>query len=306
MVNGVQAVQIYLDQPLLGGLISWFEDALLLWMAAQISGLKVKRWRFLLGGAIGGMFQFLVSLYIVSGGLIYPWVWTPVVYILIVPLLMVGITLVPIHLKSFFRVIIYVYLLSFLLAGFHTGLDIMNQRFFHWPISLWWRFLIHCGLILIIGELGWGVVHRKFWDQICLYPVQIRWGERIVKINALLDTGNRLLDPITKVPVMIVELKQIKDLLPAELIQWVETIHKGDLGLCVNLPDFWEERVRVLPFHSLGKEHGLLVGFRSDEVKVWLKQQPITSSNVIIGLYNQSLSREGAFHALIPPTVLRS
>lgn len=305
-MNGLQAIQVYLDQPLLGGSISWFQDTILLWMVAQISGVKVKRRRFILGGAIGGLFQFLMSLYIVSGGVLNPWILSPVVYIFIVPLFMVGLTFAPLNIKTFFRVLMYVYLLSFLLAGFHSGLDIINQRFFHWQISVWWRFLFHSGLILIMGELGWGIVHRKFWDQICLYPVQISWGDRILKINALLDTGNRLHDPITKVPVMIVELKRIKDQLPAELIQWIENIQGGELSLNIQLPDFWEERIRVLPFHSLGKDHGLLVGFRSDEVRVWLKQQIITSPNVIIGLYNNSLSREGAFHALIPPTVLRS
>lgn len=302
----MQTIQVYLDQPLMGGFISWFEDTILLWMVAQISGVKVKRIRFILGGAIGGLFQFLMSLYIVSGGLLNSWVWSPLVYILIVPLFMVGLTFAPLNIKAFFRVLIYIYILSFLLAGFHWGLDTINLRFLHWRISVWWRFLFHSGLILIMGELGWGIVHRKFWEQICLYPVQISWGDRILKMNALLDTGNRLHDPITKVPVMIVELKRIKDLLPVELIQWVENIQGGELGLEIKLPDFWEERIRILPFHSLGKDHGLLVGFRSDEVKVWLKQQAVTSPNVIIGLYNKSLSREGAFHALIPPTVLRS
>lgn len=304
-MNGVQVMEVYLDQPLLGGLISWFEDALLLWMVAQINGINGKRGRFILGGAIGGLFQFLMSLSIASGGILNSWVWSPFVYILIVPLCMVGLTFAPLNVKTFLRAIIYVYLLSFLLAGFHWGLDTVNQRFLHWNISVWWRFLIHCALILIMGELGWGIVHRKFWEQICLYPVQISWGDRMIKINALLDTGNRLYDPITKVPVMIVEFKRIKDLLPEELIQWVENIQGGNLGINQHLPDFWEERIRVLPFHSLGKEHGLLVGFRSDEVKVWLKQQAISNPNVIIGLYNKSLSKEGAFHALIPPTVLR-
>ncbi len=305
-MNVLQAIQVYLDQPLLGGFISWFQDAILLWMVAQISGVKVKRRRFILGGAIGGLFQFLMSLYIVSGGVLNSWVFTPVVFIFIVPVLMAGLTFAPLKIKAFLRVLGYIYLLSFLLAGIHSGLDIINQRFFHWRISVWWRFVFHSGLILIMGELGWGIVHLKFWEQICLYPVQISWGDRILKLNALLDTGNRLHDPITRVPVMIVELKRIKDQLPVELIQWVENIQGGELGINIQLPDFWEERIRVLPFHSLGKEHGLLVGFRSDEVKVWLKQQAITNRNVIIGLYNKSLSREGAFHALIPPTVLRS
>jgi stage II sporulation protein GA (sporulation sigma-E factor processing peptidase) len=232
-------------------------------------------------------------------------VLTPVIFILIVPMLMVALTFTPLSIRNYIRILGYLYLLSFLLAGFHWGFDIINQRFFHREVTLWWRFIMHLGLILIMGELGWGIVHRKFWEQICLYPIQISWGEQIMKLNALLDTGNRLHDPITKVPVIIVELQQIKDLLPPELIKWVENIQVGELGLNIELTDFWEERVRVLPFNSLGKDHGLMVGFRSDQVKVWQKQQTIINKNVVIGLYNKSLSREGAFHALIPPAVLK-
>lgn len=300
----MQAIQIYLDQPLLGGCISWFQDAILLWMVAKINAVKVKRLRLIAGGMIGGLFQFFMLVNLVSGGLLNSWVLMPVVFLVIVPLFMVGLAFGFRNFKSFFRNLGYVYLLSFLLAGFHWGLDIVNQRFIHWEISIWWRFLLHVTLILIMGELGWGIVHRKFWEQICLYPIQISWEGRMLKLNALLDTGNRLQDPITRVPVIIVELKQIKDQLPVEFIKWIEHLQLGELGLNTKLPDFWEERVRVLPFNSLGKEHGLLVGFRSDEVKVWLKQQAVISRNVVVGLSNESLSREGAFHALIPPAVL--
>jgi stage II sporulation protein GA (sporulation sigma-E factor processing peptidase) len=302
----LQEIKIYLDQPLVGGIISWIQDAILLWMVAQISGFKVKRNRFILGGAVGGVFQFLVLTNLVSNGLLYPWILAPVIFILIVPILMAGLTFTPSHIKNYIRILGYMYLLSFLLAGFHWGIDIINQRFFHWNITLWWRFLMHLSLILTMGELGWGIVHRKFWEQICLYPIQISWGGQMMQLNALLDTGNQLHDPITKVPVVIVELQQIKDQLPLEFIKWVENIQLGELGLNIELSDFWEERVRILPFNSLGKEHGLMVGFRSDQVKVWQKQQTVINENVVIGLYNKSLSREGAFHALIPPAVLRN
>jgi stage II sporulation protein GA (sporulation sigma-E factor processing peptidase) len=302
----LQEIKVYLDQPLVGGIISWIQDGVLLWMVAQISGSKVKWNRFILGGAVGGVFQFLVLTNVVSNGLLNPWILSPVVFILIVPVLMVGVTFTPSYIKKYLRILGYMYLLSFFLAGFHWGIDIINHRFFHWEITLWWRFLMHLSLILIMGELGWGIVHQKFWEQICLYPIQISWGEKMMKLNALLDTGNQLHDPITKVPVVIVELQRIKDQLPLEFIKWVENIQLGELGINIELSDFWEERVRILPFNSLGKEHGLMVGFRSDQVKVWQKQQTIINENVVIGLYSKSLSREGAFHALIPPAILRN
>ena len=307
-VNFLQVIQVYLDQPLLGGFLGWLQDGALLWMVSQIGAARVRFHRLILGGLIGGLFQFLLEINIATGGIVNPWILTPGVYLLLVPALMVMVAFFPVPFRRFLRILGYVYLLSFLLSGFHWGIDILNQRFFHWEIALWWRFLMHLTLILLLGELGWGVVHRKVWERICLYPIEINWAGHGIRLNALLDTGNRLHDPLTQVPVIIVELARIKDELPPQLVGLVESIQVGELGaeIAEQLPEAWEERIRILPFHSLGKEHGILVGFRPDELKVWEHQQMVTNQNVVVGLYNSSLSREGAFQALIPPAVLQN
>lgn len=302
----MQVIQVYLDQPLVGGIISWIQDSFLLWMVAQIVLMKARVIRYILGGLVGGIFMFFMQINILSNGFLNQWVLSPFLYVFIIPFTMVGITFFPFSFKGFFKAMGYMYLLSFLLAGFHWGVDIINARYFHYAIALWWRFIFHITAILLIGELGWGVVHRKIWEQICLYPIQIRWGNHELKLNALLDTGNRLHDPLTKVPVIIVEMQQIQEKLPQELVGWMEDIQAGEIDQNFKLPDFWEERIRILPFNSIGNEHGIMIGFRPDQVRVWQKQQSVMNENVVIGLYNKPLSREGAFHALIPPAILRN
>ena len=207
-------------------------------------------------------------------------------------------------LRRLLTIIGYFYLLSFLLSGIHWGVDSLNQRYFHWNISLWWRFCLHLMFIFLLGEIGWGVVHRKVWDQICLFPIQIDWQGQSLKLNALLDTGNRLHDPLTRVPVIVVEFNRIKELLPPEVLQMVEHMQRGELADNLSIPYYWEERVRLLPFHSLGKDHGLMVGFRPDRVSVWQKNREVESSNVVVAFYNRALSPEGSFQALIPPAIL--
>jgi stage II sporulation protein GA (sporulation sigma-E factor processing peptidase) len=308
---GVQIIQVYLDQPLLGGLLSWIQDSLLLWMVAQIIPLKVKVFRYIIGGAAGGVFQFFLLTNFYSQGVINSWVTAPIVFLLIVPLLMVGLAFFPLKFRKLLRTIGYVYLLSFLLAGIHWGFDNLNNRFFHWEIHLWDRFLIHIGLVLCLGEIGWGVIHRKAWEHTCLYSLRIRWGDRVVKLTALLDTGNRLECPFTKEPVVIVESKEVADYLPVEVLKICQLIESGaEMGSGFNLPEFWQERIRILPFRSLGREQGVLVGFRPDEVEVWQNKAGGSADksgrqqNVVIGLYNRPLSGEGAFQALISPVMI--
>ncbi|WP_243662926.1 sigma-E processing peptidase SpoIIGA [Hydrogenispora ethanolica] len=297
-------VKVYLDLPISGAILGWIQDGTLLWMVGQISSARVAWPRLLLGGAIGGAFQFMLLLNQASEGLLYHWVLSPLIFMFLIPWLMVTAAFFPLTLRRFLTIIGYFYLLSFLLSGIHWGIDSLNQRYFHWTITLWWRFCLHLAFIFILGEIGWGVVHRKVWDQICLFPIQIQWQGQNLKLNALLDTGNRLHDPLTKVPVIVVEFNHIKDLLPPEVLKMVDHLQRGELADDLAIPLYWEERVRLLPFHSLGKEHGLMVGFRPDRVSVRQKNQEYESNNVVVAFYNRSLSPEGSFQALIPPAIL--
>ena len=47
----------------------------------------------------------------------------------------------------------------------------------------------------------------------------------------------------------------------------------------------WANRLRLIPFTSIGKKNGLMVGIRADEIKVALGKQDIEHSNMVIGIY---------------------
>jgi stage II sporulation protein GA (sporulation sigma-E factor processing peptidase) len=299
----LQVIQVYLDQPLLGLLLGWIQDLALLWVVGQISVIKVSLKRLALGGISGGIYNFFLLTNQISGGILNHWVLSPLIYFIMIPAVMAFLAFFPVNLKKFIGIVGYIYLLSFVLAGFHWGIDILNQEYFQLDISLWWQFLFHLALIFIMGELGWGVVHRKFLEETCLYPVLMSWGEDEIELNALLDTGNGLFDPLTKMPVIIVELDRIKNLLPDNFLSFIKNMQSGESSFS-DLPEFWLKRILILPFNSIGEERGILVGFRLDQVVIRKKQYNIVKKNVVVGLCDRSLSKEGIFQALLPPSVL--
>lgn len=301
----MQTVKVYLDLPLLSGLFGWVQDAALLWLIGQITSYKVPLKRWICGGAIGGLFQGLLALNQVSEGLLHPWVLSPLVFMMLVPGLMLGMTFHPLTWRKLLRVSGYFYLLAFLLSGIHWGIDRINQQYFQLEISMGWRFWLHLAFIFILGELGWGIIHQKVWEQVCLYPVEIRWDSRAVSLTALLDTGNTLCDPLTKAPVILVELQLFKPYLPPKLLILIEQLQRGDLGPVWDLPTNWGGRFRVVPFHAVGKTDGLLIGFRPDRVVIRQQQQSITCEQVVIAFYQEALSPEGIYQGLIPPVVLK-
>jgi stage II sporulation protein GA (sporulation sigma-E factor processing peptidase) len=60
----------------------------------------------------------------------------------------------------------------------------------------------------------------------------------------------------------------------------------------------------VIPFSSLGTPNGMLLGFKPDQVEILEKDDTIkVLQDVVIGIYNQRLSRDNKYQALLHPDI---
>ena len=66
----------------------------------------------------------------------------------------------------------------------------------------------------------------------------------------------------------------------------------------------YESKLRVIPFSSLGKENGMLLGIKPDNVLIEIENETINVTNVICGIYSKSLTKNGAYSALIGLDIL--
>ena len=58
-------------------------------------------------------------------------------------------------------------------------------------------------------------------------------------------------------------------------------------------------RLKVIPFSSLGKQNGMLLGMKAEEVVIKNEEENKTKENVIIGIYNKSLTKRGEYRVLL-------
>lgn len=58
-------------------------------------------------------------------------------------------------------------------------------------------------------------------------------------------------------------------------------------------------KLKFIPFSSLGKQNGMLLGIKPDYIKVISNETETVNENVIIGIYNKSLTKRGEYRALI-------
>ena len=116
----------------------------------------------------------------------------------------------------------------------------------------------------------------------------------------MIDTGNLAKEPITNTPVVIVESSLLYDILPKEILNNVEEILGGDLSaIPEEIQPEYMAKLRCIPFSSLGKQNGMLLGIKADEIEIENEEEKKISQNVIIGIYDKSLTKRGEYRALI-------
>ena len=56
---------------------------------------------------------------------------------------------------------------------------------------------------------------------------------------------------------------------------------------------------KIIPFSSLGKQNGMLVGIKAEEIQINTEDDNKKSNNIIVGIYDKSLTKRGEYRALV-------
>ena len=130
--------------------------------------------------------------------------------------------------------------------------------------------------------------------------IKFKLDEKELKTNAMIDTGNLLKEPITNTPVVVVEHSLLYDVIPKEILNNIENILGGDFK---NIPEDiskqYISKLKVIPFSSLGKQNGMLLGIKGDEIEIENEDDKFKKDKFIIGIYDKSLTKKGEYRALI-------
>ncbi|MGI6065321.1 MAG: sigma-E processing peptidase SpoIIGA [Bacillota bacterium] len=284
-------------------LINFLLDLAILWTTAKFGHLPTTRIRLVSGALIGSFYAvFMIHprasiLYLISVKILFS-------------LFIIALTFPKLTIKKYFQAIAYFYLISFTMAGAVVGCSsIFSQNHFIFQeMSITGQGLLFAlAVAAILG--GWGIKYlKKSWRKNHFQvPVQVFLGHSSIIVEALIDTGNDLRDPLTQKPVMIVEYQAIKKILPEEFCRQFERYSTTDITRIVEgLTDTsWAKRIRVIPFNSIGKHHGMLLGFKPDLVVIFGSRKAPTK-DVVVCLYHNTLSTGGTYRAVLNPEVLET
>lgn len=247
---------------------------------------------------------------------------------LFLSIIMVYVAFIPKRIKEFFKLILCFYIVTFIFAGlaialvFLWGQTLTNQNgmmYFYWSSPIKYLLIVAFFGFWLIKKFV-KIIQKKRLVMSRVVDLSISLCGTVCVLPALVDTGNELKDPVTEQPVVIVEFSQIKKCFPIEFVTAIENGEKeswNNVGEFLTGTDLAESvdmdrnllyemagRFRLVPFKSLGCEHGLMPAIRADyicvqDIGVPEYEEPEQHKNVIVCFSLQSLSSDQTYFALV-------
>ncbi|MEK4250485.1 sigma-E processing peptidase SpoIIGA [Paenibacillus sp. FSL W7-1287] len=290
-------------------------DGIILLLTGWVRGVRPKPWRLLTASALGAMYT-LAMLIPSLGGMYH------ILIKLFISFLMIYISFGYYSLQTYLRDLISFYLISFVLAGGLLGIYymLMSSSQQVWAnliftggevttkLQMGTFYLIVCSMVIIY--LWMNFVRSKRKQQLMeqhIADVELHLAGQVTHCHGLIDTGNQLYDPLTKTPVMIVEVNQLAHLLPFAL---VEQLKQGDMNRVLSTitehedMEKWQDRIRIVPYRGVNRNAQFMLALRPDLVRVKHNEIVYDAAKVLIGFDGGQLSADGSYQAIVHPSLM--
>ena len=146
-----------------------------------------------------------------------------------------------------------------------------------------------------VSMISWGVlvvflvilienVYIKINTKSDFYQVVLTLSEKSqCQVTALVDSGNGLIDPISKIPVSIVEERVIGR-------------YREELK---------EEKFRLIPFHSVGNDSGILEAYFIEKMEIENEGENKIIKHPIIAITKDTISANKNYQMILHPNILK-
>ena len=287
---------VYVDVVLLENLCM---NYIILFGTGYIIKLKIKHWRILVSSSIGAVYAILAYMGI------FP-LYANIVAKIILSLCMVYIAFNPKNIKAIIKELALFYLVSFALGGCAFALLYIVR-----PQDIFMKDGVYIGtyplkIALLGGVVGFiityvafKVVKTRMNKNELIYEIVLKINEKELTTKVMLDTGNMLKDPISNNPVVLIEKKILYNILPKELLENTKNMLGGDFKNNEDLENEYRTRLRIIPFTSVGKQNGMMLGIKVDEIKIITDIDEIINTNAIVCVYEKEFSKRGKYFGIM-------
>lgn len=288
---------IYIDVVLIENLIM---NYIILLATGLILKLKIKNIRLIIGSLLGAIYTIVSYTGFLE-------LYSNFILKIVLSVIIVYIAYNPQSVKKLCKELLFFYLTSFVFGGAAFALiyiikpqDILmkNGLFLGtYPLK---TVILAAIVAFIIIIAAFAIVKNKISKKDIFVKIEVSINGRIIETKALIDTGNMLKEPITNTPVVVIEHTLLYDSLPKEILNHLEDIIGGDFKkIPEEVRNKYVSKLKLIPFSSLGKQNGMLIGIKPDYLKIIKEEQIEKRQNVILGIYDKSLTKKGEYRALM-------
>ena len=287
---------IYVDIVLLENLCM---NYIILFGTAYIIKIKIKHLRILASSMIGAIYAILAYSGIFE-------MYANIFVKIILSICMVYIAYNPKNIKGIIKELIVFYLVSFTLGGCAFALLYIVK-----PQDIFIKDGVFIGtypikIVLLGGVVGFTITYISFKvvknrmnKSELIYEIYIRLEEKELRLKVMLDTGNMLKDPISNSPVALIDKTKLYELLPKEILDNSKEMLGGEFKEQDEIDYKYKSRLRIIPFTSVGKQNGMLLGIKADEIRIITDVEEIINEKAKIGIYDRKFSKTDKYCGLI-------
>ncbi|NRD78792.1 sigma-E processing peptidase SpoIIGA [Bacillus sp. BRMEA1] len=297
---------VYLDVIWLLNLLF---DSLLLYLSAIFLKRKVKLWRIAAGGFVGSLIILLAftPLNVYSNHPIAK---------LACSVIMILVTFGYKRLSFFIKALMTLYVSTFLIGGALIGVHYFIQYDTQLTVNVLDTMVKGFGdpitwLFVLIGFPAAWHFSKKNIEAMEMTKIQF---EQIVDVKVtihnehfcfkgLVDSGNQLYDPLSKLPVMFVSVKKQFDILPDTLKKLASDPEAFIIG-GDELPIEWNSRLRIVPCRVVGQEHQLIAAIKPDSILIEQDGTVYICEKGLVSFTIQQLSADDAFQCIVHPKMM--
>ena len=287
---------IYIDVVILENLVM---NYIILYATGIVTKSKINHIRIIIASLIGAIYAVIEYWSKIT-------IYSNITIKLILSIIIIYVAFNPQNIKKMCKDLLLLYLTTFTFGGAATYLIyvvkpqnviIKNGTY----VGSYILKIVFLGGILgsIIIITAFKIVKNKLSkkDMYCKIKIELNGKELI--LNTMIDTGNMLKEPISGLPVVVIEHTKLYNIIPKEILNNIETILGGDFDkIPKHIKEQYMSKLKVIPFASLGKQNGMLLGIKTEKIEI-MEETNKKNREAIIGIYNKSLTKKGEYNALI-------
>ena len=288
-------------------------DFILLFLLKKVNRKRCKVIRLLAGAAVGSLFAVMVSIFPMMNSIIRVLIMN-----VFAAILMIIVSFGRMKIPELIKQVIVLYLITLFAGGllnslyYYTNIrerliKIGNSLIFS-NLSSWYVLV----MIVCLIPLTYAILWFLRWYQSEkreTYDVELIFKEHSVHTKGLMDTGNCLYDPVFRKPVMVMEDIVIQELLPCEVYEEIEAAKH-----CLDRDSSNQEmiprdndnlvRLRFIPYQSIGKQKGMMLGLMLDKVLIHTGRETICNEKVTAAICDNHLSTKDDYHVILHKELL--